>query len=310
MNRNLLLCFSAIIIMVAFSCEDKKKSTSFGDGPGFGNIRISADESFKPVMDEMIEAYSMLNPSANIEIRYKAESDCLRDLFYDSSVRLVIISRGLTDREDRVLTQKLCYRPGWQRIAHDAIAVIVHPNSKDTVFSRSDLKDMISGKNRDREILFDGTKATASFRYFRDSIMGSDEYDSTLVKAASGNEAVIEYVANHPGAIGLVGISWIGNPQDSIQITRLNKVKTAYIRCDRCEGTPYVKPSAESMVSGRYPLLRGMYYVIKENYKGLGTDLVSYMKFEPGQLIFRRSYLRPEMDFRVRNVKINTVSSD
>jgi phosphate transport system substrate-binding protein len=310
MSRKVSIIFLAVALLFSASCEDKKENTSLKDGPGFGKILISADESFKPVMEEMIQAYTMLNPSAIIKVKYKAESDCLRDLFYDDSVRLVIVSRGLTDREDRVLAQKLCYSAGWQRIAHDAIAVIVHPDVNDTIFSRAELKEMITGKSRKKKMVFDGTKATATFRFFRDSIIGSDDYDSTLVKAASGNEAVIDYVANHPDAIGLVGISWIGNPQDSLQRARLKKVKIAYIRCERCKGNPYVKPSVESMLSGRYPLLRGMYYIIKENYKGLGTDLVSYMKFEPGQLIFRRSYLRPEMDFRVRNVKINTLPSD
>lgn len=307
MIRNIFIFFGGFFLLMAASCKDNKLEKTFRDGPGYGEIRISADESFKPVMEEMIQAYSLLNPAATIKVDFKAESDCLRDLFYDSTVRMVIISRGLTDREDRVLAQNLCYPAGWQRIAHDAIAVVVHPESNDTAFSRTELKEMITGKKRKKEIVFDGTKATATFRFFKDSIIGSDNYDSSLVKAASGNESVIDYVSSHPDAIGLVGISWIGNPQDSVQVARLKKVKAAYIQCDRCSGNPYVRPTAESMLNGRYPLLRGMYYVIKENYKGLGTDLVSYMKFEPGQLIFRRSYLRPEMDFRVRNVKINTL---
>jgi phosphate transport system substrate-binding protein len=61
----------------------------------------------------------------------------------------------------------------------------------------------------------------------------------------------------------------------------------------------------ESMITRRYPLTRGVYYVIKENYEGLGTGFVSFLKYERGQLIFKRAYLGPIMDFELRNVQIN-----
>jgi phosphate transport system substrate-binding protein len=47
------------------------------------------------------------------------------------------------------------------------------------------------------------------------------------------------------------------------------------------------------------------YYINKENFEGLGTGFTSFLKFERGQLIFKRSYLGPVMDFEVRNVQIN-----
>ena len=61
----------------------------------------------------------------------------------------------------------------------------------------------------------------------------------------------------------------------------------------------------ESINSHRYPLVRGLYYVLKENYSGLGTGFSSFLRYEKGQLIFRRAYLEPVMDFDVRNVRLN-----
>jgi phosphate transport system substrate-binding protein len=49
-----------------------------------------------------------------------------------------------------------------------------------------------------------------------------------------------------------------------------------------------------------------LYYVLKENYNGLGSGFVNFMKYERGQLIFRRAYLWPGiMDFNIRTVKLN-----
>ena len=103
----------------------------------------------------------------------------------------------------------------------------------------------------------------------------------------------------------MVGISWIGNKEDSAQVKLLKTLKIGYVRCDICEGKPFVKPMQESMLTHRYPLVRKLYYMIKENYTGLGTGFTSFLKFERGQLIFRRSYLGPIMDLDIRAVQVN-----
>jgi phosphate transport system substrate-binding protein len=56
----------------------------------------------------------------------------------------------------------------------------------------------------------------------------------------------------------------------------------------------------------RYPLVRGFYTIVKENYSGLGSGFAAFMRFEKGQLIFRRAYLSPgKIGFNERNVRIN-----
>jgi phosphate transport system substrate-binding protein len=116
---------------------------------------------------------------------------------------------------------------------------------------------------------------------------------------------VLDYVANDANAIGIVGISWIGNPEDTAQVHMLKKVKIGLVKCEYCVDTPYVKPTQAGILSRRYPLVRGLYYIVKENYSGLGSGFAAFLKYETGQLIFRRAYLAPVMDFGIRAVKIN-----
>jgi phosphate transport system substrate-binding protein len=48
-----------------------------------------------------------------------------------------------------------------------------------------------------------------------------------------------------------------------------------------------------------------MYYVLKENWAGLGTGFMNFMSLERGQLIFRRAFLAPaKMNFNIRTGKI------
>ena len=219
---------------------------------------------------------------------------------------MVITGRGLTDKEDRSMRDSLTYAPGWNLLAFDAIALIVHPSSHDTSFSKEELKQILTGKKKGFQVVFDGLKATSTIRYIRDSLLQGEPFDSSVMAAKDSRE-VIRYVAEHPGSLGLVGVSWLGNPDDSSREKILRRVKPAAVRCETCEGKPYFLPSIENISSGCYPLTRGVYYIIRENYKGLGSGFVGFLKFEQGQLIFRRAYLRPVMDFDTRNVDLHAL---
>ena len=294
------------MLMHAYGCNNNKKGLNFPDTPESGTIHISVDESFRPVMEEQIRIFESSFPAAHIIASYKSEADCLRDFFKDSMNRLVIVTRGLKPNEEKYMRDSLMYNPGWNVIASDAIAVIVPAGSKDTLFTMERLKEQLTGKiNRGQPVVFDGLNATSTVRFIRDSILKGVSFDTSVVKAAKNSREVIDFVASSENAIGLVGISWIGNPEDTTQIRLLQKVKIAYVQCDPCEEKPYVKPMQASVLTRRYPLVRGLYYIIKENYTGLGSGFIAFLKYERGQLVFRRSYIGPVMDFSTRNVKIN-----
>ena len=63
----------------------------------------------------------------------------------------------------------------------------------------------------------------------------------------------------------------------------------------------YARPSQATIIRGEYPLVRGLFFILKENSNGLGTGFTNYLSLERGQLVFRRSYLVPaKMNFNIR----------
>jgi phosphate transport system substrate-binding protein len=305
--RIVLYIFSVFMI----SCAGDKTSKSATDSPEKGTIYISVDESFKPVMEQQIKMYEASFPETHIIPTYKSEADCFRDLFSDTLNRLVVVGRGLNKKEERFLTDSLTYNPGCNAVASDAIAIVINSNSKDTLFTTASLKSELQGKNvNSKTYVFDGLNATSTVRFIKDSILKGEAYDTSVVKAVKTSQEVLNYVSTHENAVGFLGISWIGNPEDSAQTKLLQKVKIAFVQCDVCEDKPYVKPMQESMITRRYPLVRSLFYINKENYKGLGTGFVAFLKSERGQLIFRRAYLGPIMDFEVRKININEKLSE
>jgi phosphate transport system substrate-binding protein len=272
-----------------------------------GTIHISVDESFKPVIDEQIKVFESSNPDAKIIAHYKPEADCLRDILRDSATRMVIVTRGLSRKEEKFFKDSLNYFPRWDELATDAVAIIVNAKSNDTLFTFERLQKQLLGlMGGKQQVIFDGLNATSTVRFAIDSVLKGNRFDTGVVRAVNGSKAVLDYVAANENAIGLVGISWIGNPEDSTQVEMLKKVKMVYVKCDTCVDLQYEKPSQFNIMTRRYPLVRGLYFILKENYSGLGSGFLNFLQYERGQLIFRRAYLgSSKMGFAIRSVNIN-----
>lgn len=150
----------------------------------------------------------------------------------------------------------------------------------------------------------DGVTATSTVRYVLDSVLKGKPLGKNVVAARSSPQ-VINYVAGHENAVGFVGLNWIGDQEDSLELAFLKEVKVVAIRCDRCTDKPFVYPFQANIVFGKYPMVRGLYYILKENWSGVGNNFVNFLVNERGQLIFKRSYLVPgRMSFDVREMEI------
>ncbi len=312
MNRNRIYRHSPtagvlimFLVLLFFGCNSQH-SLPQADTASKGTINISVDESFRPVIEAEINVYESSFPETKILAHYKTEADCFRDLFRDTATRMIIVTRGLNDREESFFKDSLNYVPSWDDVASDAVTIVLNRKNTDTLFTLDRLKKQLSGTyGRKQTIVFDGLNATSTVRFAVDSILHGEHFDTTEVKAVKNSRDVLDYVAADPDAIGFVGISWIGNPEDTAQVNMLKKVKMAYVRCDRCADTPYVKPTQFGILAKRYPLVRGLYYIIRENYSGLAAAFANFMQYERGQLIFRRAYLGERMGFGIRQVTIH-----
>lgn len=289
--------------MFFVSCTGTGKKADTRDTPTQGTINISVDESFKPVIQEELLVHHSSFPKTTIHVTYKSEAACFRDLQSDST-RMIIVARGLTEKEDSVYQNNLSYKPLYGILAYDAVVAIVNRESKDSVFTLADLRDILSGKRKITAVM-DGKNATSTVRYLQDSILHGAPFGPNVV-ASENSQQVIDVISKNPGMIGFVGLSWIGDSYDPQQIAYRKKIRTALIECVKCEEKGYfAKPSQASLSYGEYPLARPLYYILKENDTGLGTGFMNFMSLERGQLIFRRSFLVPaKMGFINRVGKI------
>lgn len=298
-----------VMLLAGFSfiaCKEKKAAPS--DTGTSGTIHISVDETFKPIFDEQIRVFESSYPKAKIIAHYKSEAECWEDVMNDST-RMVIVTKRLTQNEINFYADSLGLYPQTGVLAYDAVALIVNRNERDSVFEKKEVADMLNGKSlMPYKPVFDGIRATSTVRFAIDSILKGDTLNTKLITAAKTSSEVVKYIAENKGYIGFVGVSWIGNPEDTAQIRMLKQVRIAWLPCVSCNDSSFTKPWQEEILTRRYPYSRGIFYVLKENHVGLGKSFINFMKGDRGQLIFRRGYVVPaERIFMMRETRLKLV---
>ncbi|MEO6681899.1 MAG: substrate-binding domain-containing protein [Ginsengibacter sp.] len=302
-NKPVLLTFGLFLFLIGIAGCSGESNRKDLDTVSSGTLHISVDESFKPVIDSQIQVFEALNPEAKIIAHYKTEAACFED-FKTDSTRMIIVTRGLKPEEDQYYKTKFHLFPKVSKVANDGLAVIVNKNSKDTTFSMATLRGILSGTTGDKQkAVFDGLEGSSGFRFAEDSILRGKSIDPTRVFGEKSSKEVIDFVEKNKDVIGFIGVSWIGNPEDTAQMTFLSKVKIAAVQCN-CPENTFVQPYQANIMTMRYPMVRGLYYISKENYSGLATGFSNFLDSERGQLIFRRAYLGPgKMNFIIRSTR-------
>jgi phosphate transport system substrate-binding protein len=150
----------------------------------------------------------------------------------------------------------------------------------------------LTGKSKENLIpVFDGTRATSTVRFMMDSVLKGQSFGKN-VQAAESSVDVINYVSKTPNAVGFVGYSWVGNEEDTAQLSYMKKVKTAFVESTDSAGF-YIKPSQYSIYANSYPMVRDLVYTLKEKHQGLAHGFAHFLYTIQGQLIFRRAYVMP-----------------
>jgi len=299
--RYLYIMFSLCILATA--CKTSTTTDQI-DTPSEGRIRISVEESFQPFIEQELKVFALSFPKASIEVAYKSEIECFKDLASDST-RMIIVTRGLDKKEQANYKDQLSYAPTFGILAYNAIAVVVNKKTKDSVFSMADLSASLSGKNN-KQVVMDGSNLTGIVRFLKDSLLHETPFGKNVV-SANGSEEVISYIKDNPNAIGFVGMNWVGDNYDPKQMEDRKSLKMALVECTLCiEKGYYSQPSQSNISKGHYSLSLPIYYILKENAPGLGTGLLNFMSLERGQLIFQRAFLVPaKMGFKKRKGLLN-----
>lgn len=293
MNKLKLTLWIFFAFFIVQSCKQKANNAAQEEETlGVGTAKFAADESFQPIVDEEKYVFTQLNNKANPIITYRSENDVLR-LLLDDSLRLVILSRNLNAEETNVLTRRTL-SPEINRFAIDAVALIVNQSSTDTLITVNELKKMLNGQTKTgTNIVFDNPNSSL-VRYLK-SFSGTQNFKQTNIYSLKNNKEVIRYVSENKNAIGIIGFSWLNDPDKDYE-DEVKKVKVVAIKDENSKTAPneYFTPSQNTLALKQYPLIRGLYVINCTGKRGLGTGFAHFMVSEQGQRIILRSGLLPD----------------
>lgn len=268
-----------------------------------GVIAIAADESFQPIVQEEIDVFEGIYPLAGIVPRYTTEVDAINLLLKDS-VRLAIATRMLTEEEMTSFHSRKFY-PREIKLATDGLALIVNRQNPDSLISVRDIRRILTGevktwkeiyagsRLKDIRVVFDN-RNSSTVRFATDSICGGKPLSTTEVKALRTNRQVIDYVAQTPGAIGIIGVNWLGNRSDTTHLSFRDEIRVMSVSAEdvATPGNSY-KPYQAYLYYGNYPLARSIYILLNDPRNSLPWGFASFLTSDRGQRIILKSGLVP-----------------
>jgi phosphate transport system substrate-binding protein len=305
-------CFLVIVTLVLSSCNSRKNDRH-SDTPTTGSIQISVDETFQPVIESEIPVFEGIYTQAKVKAVYEPEVDAFNNLLKDS-VRLIVVSRGLSLKEKEFFLSKQ-FNPKEVKIALDGIAIITNKSNPDTLLTMEQLRKILVGEIKTwKQInpkskfgpiktVFDN-KNSSTIRFVVDSITNTGKLGTNLA-ALQHNKEVLDYVEQHPGSIGLIGVSWISDPNDSTELSFLKKVNVMSIsREDIAEEKNSFPPLQAYINDGRYPLTRSVWMINSDPHLGLAAGFLSFVSSVRGQKIILKTGIMPNtMPVRVVKLK-------
>jgi phosphate transport system substrate-binding protein len=297
------------VVLFCFSCHEKDKYGRTVDTPTTGAITIVADESLQPIVEAEVATFNGLHPHANIKVIYLPEAEAINLMLKEDSIKLAVVTRRLTSEEKKYLMDAFKVRAREEELATSGIALIVNNENPDTLISISEIKDIMAGKittwkqlggssNDGIEIVFDNPNS-GLIRQLRDSIARVKTLPPNCF-AVNNNKAVVEHVSKNRNALGLIGLEWISDKDDTTSNNFLNKVKVVAVAGDSTHFQPYQAYLALKY----YPIMRNIVTINREGRTGLGHGFGAFFASDRGQRIILKAGLLPKT-MPVRIIQVN-----
>ncbi len=302
MKRFVLIILPVFIFLLGSSCDKTPKSTKWQDTTTTGVIPIACDQCYQPIIQSEINVFESLYPMTGIMPIYTDEVEAINLLIQDS-VRLAVTSRGLTDGERAAFTNKnMVVRE--IKIAIDAIALIVNKRNQDSLIGMPTLKKILTGEISEWkqlnpksnlgniDLMFDNPNSS-TVRYAIDSICRGEPLSEKLY-AQKNNKEVIEMVAKNPNALGVIGVNWISNENDSTNMTFSDKITVMSVsKYAGIDSHNSYKPYQAYIALGNYPMTRDVYILLSDPRSGLSSGFSSFVASDRGQRIILKSGILP-----------------
>jgi phosphate transport system substrate-binding protein len=286
------LGFTALLVLTiaAAGCTGTAKTAGPATPSQKESIKVSGSTTVLPIAQKAAEAYMAAHPGADIQVSGGGSGVGIQQIG-EKTVDIGMSSRELSAAEKTKYQALVGFV-----VAKDGIAIIVNKANTISVISADDVKNIYTGRittwlqvagagvpGASQQIVVIGRDSASGTREFFDKapegiLKGTAPTKTMLEKNSNG--AVAQTVAQTPGAIGYVSIGFITPDVRALPI-RYNDPGDA------------VAPTAENVLSGKYPVNRELFMFTNGQPTGLAAGFLAFIKSPEGQkIVEEEGYVR------------------
>ena len=261
MKKYILYLMLCIISIFAMGCSRRH------------SITMAGSTAFLPFAEQLAEDYMKKNPGVNINVQGGGSAVGIQSAL-NGTAQVGMADLVILPKEADVLKKYVA--------ANDGICLVVHPSNKINNITGEQIRLIYSGKIKnwkelsgvDKSITVVSREAGSGTRSSFESLVMKDLKLTGDAIIADSNGTVRESVINDPNAIGYISHGVVNE-----------KVKALKV-----DG---VVSTCESIVSGKYKLVRPIYLLIKAESETQTKGILDYILGPEGQKTIQEQGLIP-----------------
>ena len=236
------------------------------------HLRLVGSTSMVPLMEELAEAYRARYEYVTFSIEGRGSQLGLEALRYGGA-DIALVSREMSGEEKGEFAFTL--------LARDGIAMVVNEENPVSRLTLEQLRAIFAGKALAWEEVGGGKgdiqvisreEGSGSREAFEGLVMEGEEVTSAAVVMPT-SEAVVQYVAQEPSAIGYASLAALAPGTKALAL----------------QG---VSPDLQTVSRGEYPLIRPLLLVTKKNPADEVRSFIDFCLRPVGQAIVSKNYAR------------------
>lgn len=211
---------------------------------GEESIRVAGSTTMNPMMRRLIVAYRAIHPAREFVLTASGSGNGAIALALGRA-DVALLSRAMEKDELRYCRVE-GVEPERFTVALDGLVPIVHKDNPVTGLSIDQIRSIYGGEARNWQdvggpdmpiIAFGRDNRSGSHEIWHSKVMGGMVHDDMRVRLVESNEVMVQAVQIQPGAIGYVGLGFVGPGMNGLMV----------------DGIP---ATLQTVSNGSYPLAR------------------------------------------------------
>jgi phosphate transport system substrate-binding protein len=245
-----------------------------------GTLVIKGSTTVLPVAQAASEEFMKKYPDVNISLSGGGSGDGIKGLI-DKSTDIANSSRDMKPEEVKLAKEK-GVEPKSHTVAIDAIVPVVHPTNPVNDLSIEQLNLIYQGKITNWKeiggtekpiVIISRDTSSGTYETWSEKVLHKAKVTPKAQMQAS-NGAIVQAISKNKYAVGYIGIGYLNKTIKSIKVNGISA-------------------SAETALSGQYPIARPLFMFTSGEPKGVVADFINFLLSAEGQGIVKKEGFVP-----------------